>query len=129
MKVKLGTLIGAEKALEKLNNTTGLKSVIAYRIMKNVAQIKRELHFCEEQRIKLCEKYAKKGNDEKLIIENGNYVFSEDNYGLFVKEMKELADEEIDMIIEPLTLENIDCAGLSPAQIKSIEFMLKTDRI
>ena len=97
MKVKLGTLIKAEKALEKLNNTSGLKSVVAYRIMKNVSQIKRELHFFEEQRISLCEKYAEKDKEEKLIIEKGNYVFPEANYGLFVKEMNEVTDEEIDI--------------------------------
>ena len=123
MKVKLGTLIGAEKALEKLNNTSGLKSVIAYRIMKNVAQIKRELHFYEEQRIRLCEEYAEK-NDGKAIIENGNYVFTETGYGFFVKEIQELIDSKVDVCIEQLKLEDIDCAGLSPNEISLIDFML-----
>lgn len=125
MEVKLGTLINAHGTLKELYVQKGLGSVAAYRISKIAKVADEEIKNYNEQRMKLCEKYANKDDEGKAVVKDGNYDISEENMMKFIEELEKLREETVEIPCKKVTLEDIDCAGLSPAMIDSIEFMLE----
>ena len=52
MLIKLGLIVKSRNALIKLNNTEGLDSITAYRILKNSNAIDKELKIYDEHQTK-----------------------------------------------------------------------------
>ena len=73
MLIKLGLLVKSRNALIKLNNTEGLDSITAYRILKNSNAIDKELKIYDEHQTKLVNKYCDKSEDGKPLVENGGF--------------------------------------------------------
>jgi len=109
MELKLGVLVHAinMKTFMYLNNTRGMKSVIAYRISKNIKEIKKEIDVYEEQRKKLCENYAEKDENGNAIIKNRKYDISKENIQMFNDELKKLEEETVDINIKKVSIEDI----------------------
>ncbi len=124
MELTLGRLTDAQGAVAKLYKQDGFDSVTAYRVMKNFNAVAAEVKIYEEQRIKLCEKYAKKDEEGKPVIENENYMFEDEDFLKLNEQIGALREETVDVKIRKVSLESISCAKLSPAQIESIGFML-----
>lgn len=127
MELTLERLNNSQSAIVKLYGQDGFDSVTAYRVMKNFNAIAAEVKAYEEQRIKLCEKYAKKDGEGNPVIEAGNYIFEQDGALEMTEQIGALLAETVDVKIRKVSLESIGCAKLSPAQIESIEFMLDID--
>lgn len=126
--MKLIDIMNSQSTLSELNNCKGLSSVTAYRIAKNIKLVNEELKDYNEQRIKLLEELANKDEDDKPIIneENGmqEYELTDENKVKLQEEIDKLLDEEINIDIKKVSLEQLDRAGLSPAQLSTIEFMI-----
>nr|DAN43548.1 MAG TPA: Protein of unknown function (DUF1617) [Caudoviricetes sp.] len=126
--MKLLDILNSQSTLAELNNCKGLSSVTAYRIAKNIKLVNEELKDYNEQRIKLLEELANKDEDDKPIIneENGmqEYELTDENKVKLQEEIDKLLDEEINIDIKKVSLEQLDRAGLSPAQLSTIEFMI-----
>lgn len=123
--MKLGTLVASKEALAKLNQTEGMKVTCAYRIAKNCAEIDRELKIFAKSQAEVVDKFCirdEKGNPKE---ENGYYKIDEKHQAEYVKEISSLYEEEVDIQIKKISVEDIENAGLSPAQLSSIEFMLE----
>ena len=127
MLVKLGLLVKSRNALIKLNNTEGLDSITAYRILKNSNAIDKELKIYDEHQTKLVNKYCDKSEDGKPLVENGGFKVTGKNYEKYVEELESIFNEDVDISIKRISIESIMNAGLSPAQIGSIEYMLETE--
>ena len=127
--MKLLDIINSQATLSELNNYKGLSSVTAYRIAKNIKLVNEELKVYNEQRIKLLEKLANKDEDDKPIIneENGmqEYVLTDENKVKLQEEIDKLLAEEVNIDIKKVSLEQLDRAGLSPAQLSTIEYMIE----
>lgn len=127
--MKLLEIINSQSTLAELNNCKGLSSVTAYRIAKNIKLVNEELKVYNDQRIKLLENLANKDEDGKPIIkaENGTqeYDLTDENKLKLQEEVNKLLEEEINMDIKKVSLEQLDGAGLSPAQLSTIEYMLE----
>lgn len=124
MLIKLGLIVKSRNALIKLNNTEGLDSITAYRILKNSNAIDKELKIYDEHQTKLVNKYCDKSEDGKPLVENGGFKVTGKNYEKYVEELESIFNEDVDISIKRISIESIMNAGLSPAQIGSIEYML-----
>ena len=127
MLIKLGLIVKSRNALIKLNNTEGLDSITAYRILKNSNAIDKELKIYDEHQTKLVNKYCDKSEDGKPLVENGGFKVTGKNYEKYVEELESIFNEDVDISIKRISIESIMNAGLSPAQFVSIEYMLETE--
>lgn len=127
--MKLLDILNSQSTLAELNNCKGLSSVTAYRIAKNIKLVNEELKVYNDQRIKLLENLANKDEDGKPIIKEDDgmqeYDLSRENKIKLQEEVNKLLEEEINMDIKKVSLEQLDGAGLSPAQLSTIEYMLE----
>lgn len=127
--MKLLDILNSQSTLAELNNCKGLSSVTAYRIAKNIKLVNEELKVYNDQRIKLLENLANKDEDGKPIIKEDDgmqeYDLSRENKTKLQEEVNKLLEEEINMDIKKVSLEQLDGAGLSPAQLSTIEYMLE----
>ncbi len=127
--MKLLDILNSQSTLAELNNCKGLSSVTAYRIAKNIKLVNEELKVYNDQRIKLLENLANKDEDGKPIIKEDDgmqeYDLSRENKIKLQEEVNKLLEEEINMDIKKVSLEQLDRAGLSPAQLSTIEYMLE----
>lgn len=127
MRLDINTLLNANNALGVLNNTRGMKAVVAYRISKMLKPIAKELKEYEEQRKRLCDEYANKDEHNNPIIVDNRYDVSEDNLKIIDEELENLRKETVEIDITKVSLEDIEPAKLSPAQLESIEFILNIE--
>lgn len=127
--MKLLDILNSQSTLTELNNCKGLSSVTAYRIAKNIKLVNEELKVYNDQRIKLLENLANKDKDGKPIIKEDDgmqeYDLTDENKLKLQEEVNKLLEEEINMDIKKVSLEQLDGAGLSPAQLSTIEYMLE----
>lgn len=109
---------------------------ISYAIAKNIKLLNKECGEMEEQRIKLCEKYAKKDeNGKAVIIENGDdsaYDIVQENKQQLQEEYKELlfADADLELhMVDMQEFEKCDCSDrydvLTVAEYAALDFMIK----
>lgn len=127
MNIKLGLLVKSRNALIKLNNTEGLDSLTAYRILKNLNAIGKELTLYDEHQAKLVNKYCDKDKEGKPVIEDGGIKVTGDNFEKYSDELNNIFNEEIDIQIKKISIESIMNAGLSPAQLGLIEYMIESE--
>ena len=127
MLLKLGALVKSKNVLIELNNTKGLDSVTAYRILKNSYSIDKELKFYDEQRAKLIHEYCKRDKDGKPIVKNGYYTIKNEFKNKYETEIFDLLNENVEVQINKISIDSLFKVGLSPAQIGTIEFMLISD--
>ena len=127
MLIKLGLIVKSRNALIKLNNTEGLDSITAYRILKNSNAIDKELKIYDEHQTKLVNKYCDKSEDGKPLVENGGFKITGENYKKYVNELENIFNENVEISIKKISIESIINAGLSPAQIGSIEYMIESE--
>jgi len=122
--MKLLQLINAQSALYALGNAKGLSSITAYRISKNIKAIFEEIKAYNDTRIKMCEEYADKDKEGKVVIKDNKYAMPKEKDIQLNEELGKLLDEDVDIQIKKVTLADINKAGLSPLELDSIEFML-----
>lgn len=127
MQLKLGTLVKSRQTLIKLNNTEGFDSVTAYRILKNARFIDSELKVYDEQQAKLIHMYCERDSKGTPVVKNGYYTIKDENRSNYEKEIHELFNEDVEININKIDINLISKAGLSPAQLEQIEFMLIED--
>lgn len=123
--MKLGTLVASKDALAKLNQTEGMKATCAYRIAKNCAEIDREIKIFAKSQADVINKYCIRDDKGNPKEENGYYKIDERYQTEYVKEITSLYEEEVEIQVRKISVEDIENAGLSPAQLGSIDFMLE----
>lgn len=135
MNMKLGEIRGN---LQGLLNIAGKRfpAKVCYAISKNAKKLEKEYKELEEQRVKICESYADKDEDGKIITQekDGNtmYVFSDENEKLCNKEYMELLEEEVDIDIRTVDASEMDKCDENerfdiptPDDYTKMDFMLK----
>lgn len=125
MKLKLGTLVKSKDILIKLNNTEGFDSIIAYRIFKNSKAIDVELNTYSKYQAKIVHKYCERDEKGNPVVDNGHYFIKDNNKLLYVSEIEQLFNEDVEINIAKISVESISKACLTPVQIGLIEFMLE----
>ncbi|RHQ87441.1 hypothetical protein DWX89_03175 [Coprobacillus sp. AF21-8LB] len=125
--MKIKDILECKETLIKLNTISGLPSVVAYRIGKNIKAIDTEMQEYDEVRVKLLKDVALKDENGEPIInkETNNYDIPQDQLQKIIQEIDNLQNEEISIDIKKVSIEDISQAGLSPKELMSIEFMLE----
>lgn len=72
---------------------------LGYAISKNIKTFQEVIKDYDENRVKICERYAEKDQDGKARIEEDKYVFTEDNEKIVNEECAELQDVEQEISI------------------------------
>lgn len=116
--VKLGELRGIAEGLNDiLQKELPIKP--AYWLGKLGKAIQKELAEYEENRIKLVNKYGLRDAEEKLVVEGGQYQFADkDAFGVAVTE---LANTEIEVDFNPLTLDQMGDIKISPVTMMRLD--------
>lgn len=126
--MKLLDVIKSSKVLSELNQCKDFSAVCAYRIAKNIDEINKELIDYSKQRDKLLIKYSDKDdNGQPIMIDNNGvqeYKMSNENRRKYVEELNDLHNEEVSLSLKKITLEQLGSIKMSPAELKTIEFMI-----
>ena len=125
MKIKLLQLADSNEVLGQLNNTHGLSAVCAFSISKNIKKIVTELEVYNETRIKILEEKANKDEDGKAIIVDEQYQLTNENLVKANNEIQTLLNSDIDLDLTKISIEDLNNADLTPAQLSLIDFMIK----
>ena len=78
---------------------------LGYAVSKNIKTFQEIIKEYDENRIKICERYAEKDEDGKACIENDKYVFTEENEKIVNEECSDLqnVDQEISIMKVPFS--------------------------
>lgn len=125
MKIKLLQLADSNEILGQLNNTHGLSAVCAFSISKNIKKIVTELEVYNETRIKILEEKANKDEDGKAIIIDEQYQLTNENLVKANNEIQTLLNSDIDLDLTKISIEDLNNADLTPAQLSLIDYMIK----
>lgn len=119
---------------EILENVNSLKSIAqkqlpvkaSYAIAKNISHIESELKIYNEERQKLIDKYAKKDNKGNVKADkNGQIQFKEGCKEKWNKDIAELLNIENDIEIHKFNINELSGLNVSPAELKTIEYMIE----
>lgn len=76
-------------------------------------------------RNKLLDKYVKKDEEGKMVIENDNYIFDNGNAEKCIDEMNKLDNIENDIKLQKLSIEDLKGAKVTGAEFEAIKFLIK----
>lgn len=105
---------------------------VSVAIARNIVKFEKELDVYTKQRNDIADRYAKKDEAGNYITDKDNFTFdTEENKTVFLQEMKELNETELDvpvMVFKATELDRCDeverYAILSPIQEAAIEWMI-----
>lgn len=106
-----------------------LPTRLAFIIALNAEEASKMVKICESERTKLAEKHAKKDENGKPIIEDGQYIF--ENEEAWNKDIQELFDTEVDCNMSTVSLDDVakcdesDFDNLTVHEISLIRFMIE----
>ena len=120
MKLKLIEIINCNAVLNELstNKSTNVRAV--YKIAKINRELKRELELVEEQRLEIIRKYCTNDDKGRPIIEDKQYVIPAENSKKLQKELNEFLSIEVQVNIDPLTLEDLEGFDISSRQLTEL---------
>ena len=76
-------------------------------------------------RNKLLDKYVKKDEEGKMVIENNNYIFDNGSAEKCIDEMNKLDNIENDIKLQKLSIEDLKGAKVTGAEFEAIKFLIK----
>ena len=113
--------------MEKLQKKN-FPAKVSFAIAKNQKEISDTLQIIEEQRKKICEKYAKKDENGKAEIEGGAYVI-QDPQGL-KEEYQELMEIETEIDLQKMDEADLEKCGegkydaITPDDARILQYMM-----
>lgn len=109
-----------------------LPAKLSYAISKNMTMLEKEVKLIDDNRIKLAQTYAEKNEDGTPKIVENSFVISD--IESFNRELMEYYKAETDVEVckvNPSELDKLDDPrydALSPAEIKSLQFMFEENK-
>lgn len=92
---------------------------------KNTTEINNISKAYVDGRNKLLDKYVKKDEEGKMVIENDNYIFDDGNAEKCIDEMNKLDNIENDIKLQKLSIEDLKGAKVTGAEFEAIKFLIK----
>lgn len=92
---------------------------------KNTTEINNISKAYVDGRNKLLDKYVKKDEEGKMVIENDNYIFDNGNAEKCIDEMNKLDNIENDIKLQKLSIEDLKGAKVTGAEFEAIKFLIK----
>lgn len=123
--MKLIDIVNAVEALQNLSAQEGMNAKASYLLLKNIKAVEEEMQTYRSALSKLIHKYADKDENNQLVIENDQYHFNKENYPLFVKELENLGETEVEITIHKLSIEEFADIKISANTLSKLEFLIK----
>ena len=126
MKIQLRELKAADQALTKVFNMPFSNAKLAYSVMKISKKVLGELTDMEEVRVSLIKKYGELDKAGNPLLEGNRFKMKDQK--AFEAEWNELLDKEIDLDVWMLPFETIQSAGLSIAELSTIDKFIDEEK-
>ena len=98
---------------------------LAFKVARLVRELDKELKLFHEERTKLIQYYAEKGeNGEIKVDENSNAMIPDDSIMECNQKIQELLDTDIEVNADKIPMELLDMLSISPQQALYIESFL-----
>ena len=124
IKLSNAVLVNSQQSLSTLSQQS-LPIKISYLISKNIVKISDELKIYNEERQKLINKYGKKDENDKLIVDKNNQVTFGENTASWNKDFSELLSIENEVDIKTFSIDKLDNVTLSPNELMQISYMIE----
>lgn len=126
MKIKLIDAINMAQALPALLDKD-IPAKSAYWLSRVVDQLQGELKAFETARFKLIEKYGEKDSEGNLVKETVNELdqYKIENVEEFSKEFDEIANQEIEIKYEPISISELGDIDISVKTLMGLGDLLK----
>ncbi|MDP4144482.1 MAG: hypothetical protein Q8936_08380 [Bacillota bacterium] len=99
---------------------------VSYAIAKNISKIEAELKIYNNEREKLIDKYAEKDeHGEVIAYENGQVKFKKGCLKAWHNDISDLLTIENEIDIHKFRIDELNGINISPAEIKTIEYMIE----
>lgn len=109
IEVKIEDIINSVDPLKEFI-TFPLKAKVAYQVARLVREIEKEYNLFQERRRETIRKFADKDeNGEVKIDDNGQIHVAKENVAVFTKEINELLESKIELNIEKVRLDDLNC--------------------
>ena len=128
IKLTMDQLMNSVEVIQKLiNSPTPLSAKVSYQIIRIAREVESEYNLFQKSRTELIEKYAKKDENQKPILENDRYQIVPDEQEDFTKEYNEIMNSSIELNVEPLALNDkvMEELKLTPLEWMKIEPFVK----
>lgn len=128
IQLNMEQLMNSVDVIQKLiNSPTPLSAKISYQIIRIAREVESEYNLFQKSRTELIEKYAKKDENQKPILENDRYQIVPDEQEDFTKEYNEIMDSSIELNVEPLALNDkvMEELRLTPLEWMKLEPFVK----
>lgn len=111
MKIKCGIVFNTLQTIISLSEKP-MKVSLTAKMLRLADDLAKENIIIEKQRRELLEQYGKKDENNKLITENGNIIFSDENKEKLQNELKELSELEIEITDRNITQKELEDSNL-----------------
>lgn len=128
IQLNMEQLMNSVDVIQKLiNSPTPLSAKISYQIIRIAREVESEYNLFQKSRTELIEKYAKKDENQKPILENDRYQIVPDEQEDFTKEYNEIMGSSIELNVEPLALtdKTMEELKLTPLEWMKLEPFVK----
>lgn len=124
IEVKLGIMVNAEQAIEKLSKCTTFPMYIKYRLSKLLRQVGREFEAYLEANKALLEKYG-----TPVIGKPGTFKFEPiERAAEYTTEVNKLREEVVTIAWIPLSIEVFeDCEEITAADLNLIDWLIENE--
>lgn len=94
---------------------------LGYAISKNIKIFQTAIGEYEENRVKICERYAKKDEEGNAIIKEGKYIFIDENEKIVNEECMDLQEVDTDISIMKVPFSELErCENADRYDIPSV---------
>lgn len=108
IKVKIADIVNSTDALKELVKMP-LKAKTAYHVARLGREVEKEYNLFQEKRMDLVKKYAIKDENGEPIVENEQISVAPENIETFKNEINELAASEVELNVEKIKLDDLNC--------------------
>ena len=121
MTITLQNILESQETMQQLS-TKALRGRTAYQVARLIKKLETELTTYNDTRLKLIERYAKKKDDGSYELNNNNeYQFTPENMQIYVGEINNLLQEQIEIDANPLSLNDLEDLEFTPAEMVALE--------
>lgn len=128
MILTIKNILELENGIEKIAFDNNIKGKYSIKLLRNLEILKKETENVDKVRTQILKKYCDKNDGGEPIIEDNNYVFTNDNNKeKAFEELNELFLEEVDVNLEKIDMAALDEANVSVALLSQLKTILNME--
>lgn len=122
--VTMREIVNSVGILKKIGQCN-LKATAAFKVSKLLKEVDKELSSFRDARQKIMEKYCEKDENGNIKYLGDDPQIKEGYVADYNTEATELLDMNVEMLVEPIRLSDIENVSLTPIELMSIENLIQ----